>query len=62
MKKAAFATAKVRGGKLDDSLDSSKSKIPVSIGVKRKALEGGISNKKMLFENAEALPPQTKCL
>merc|ERR1739838_453746 len=62
MKKAAFATAKVRGGKFDDSPDSSKSKIPVSIGVKRKALEGGISNKKMLFENAEALPPQTKCL
>jgi len=63
MKKAASAAAKVKGGKSGDQLDSSKSeKTPVSIGVKRKALEGVVSNKKMLFENAEALPPQTKCL
>merc|ERR1712183_903964 len=63
MKKAASAAAKVKGGKSGDQLDLSKSeKTPVSIGVKRKALEGVVSNKKMLFENAEALPPQTKCL
>jgi len=63
MKKSAFATANLKDGELGDYLDSSKpDKIPVSFGVKRKALEGGVSNKKMLFENAEALPPQTKCL